>query len=178
MGGGWTIEFTKPCNKRGEGLYPPQILLQLELLHEQCGDFIAPVRDLILVDMSDIFLSAGHISVLLGSVSFSQTTYLSRLVSIVCGRICDISTFRLIFRTFSYNLNINQLRALGWIFDFSSNSECQNSKSHFTFCFLKRTRRARHFGVPEVRIGSRSSENEAKTYFRTLKPSRSCMVAM
>ena len=42
MGGGWTIEFTKPCNKRGEGLYPPQILLQLELLHEQCGDFIAP----------------------------------------------------------------------------------------------------------------------------------------
>ena len=92
------------------------------------------VRDLILVDMSDIFLSAGHISVLLGSVSFSQTTYLSRLVSIVCGRICDISTFRLIFRTFSYNLNINQLRALGWIFDFSSNSECQNSKSQFTFC--------------------------------------------
>ena len=42
MGGGWTIEFTKPCNKRGEGLYTPQILLQLELLHEQCGDFIAP----------------------------------------------------------------------------------------------------------------------------------------
>ena len=42
MGGGWTIEFTKPCNKRGEGLYPPQILLQLELLHEQCGDIIAP----------------------------------------------------------------------------------------------------------------------------------------
>ena len=42
MGGGWAIEFTQHCNKRGEGLYTPQILLQLELLHEQCGDFIAP----------------------------------------------------------------------------------------------------------------------------------------
>ena len=35
----------------------------------------------------------------------------------------------------------------------------------FSFSFLKRTRRARHFALLDVRIGPRSSENGSKTYF-------------